>query len=204
MKGKVSVHRGICLLVISWGALIASAEAADINLRVANLSQDLELLSREVAILRMEVETLRRENAQLKESLASGIANQAITKDKLVGFAMRLDQKFIDFRQEMLRSNDERNKKLVNDVNGKRVELVRQMNDRFNKLSEVDNGPGNPPPPPVDVPEPGVLYTIKKGDTLSGIARKLTSKVIWIKSINNIVNEKGLQVGRELFVPQAN
>ena len=85
MKGKVSVHRGICLLVISWGALIASAEAADINLRVANLSQDLELLSREVAILRMEVETLRRENAQLKESLASGIANQAITKDKLVG-----------------------------------------------------------------------------------------------------------------------
>ena len=204
MKGRVSVYRGICLCVIAWGALTASAEAADINLRVANLSQDLELLSREVAILRMEVETLRRENAQLKESLASGIANEAVTRDKLIGFAKRLDQKFIDFRQEILRLNEQRNKKIVQEVNGKRAELVREVNDRFKQISAVDNGSTAASAPPVDVPEAGVLYTVKKGDTLSGIARKLNSKVVWIKSVNNILKEKSLQVDRELFVPQAN
>jgi len=54
-----------------------------------------------------------------------------------------------------------------------------------------------------DYPENGVLYTVKRGDTLSGIARRLDSTVKDIQNANKIVDPaRDLRVGDVIFVPQ--
>jgi len=52
-----------------------------------------------------------------------------------------------------------------------------------------------------DFPQKGVVYTVKKGETVSSIAQKCKSKVKWIIHANKIVYPTELLIGKELFVP---
>jgi LysM repeat protein len=46
------------------------------------------------------------------------------------------------------------------------------------------------------------MYIVKRGDTLSSIAKANRSRVSWIVEANEIENPRDLQSGRKIFIPQ--
>ena len=71
MSRLVSSRLGcMALFVACFGIFISpSLVFGRVNIKLANLKQDMELVERELAGLRTEVELLRRENAQLRVSV---------------------------------------------------------------------------------------------------------------------------------------
>ncbi|MBG30755.1 MAG: hypothetical protein CMI31_12250 [Opitutae bacterium] len=198
MMGRMPIRFGGCLILLtSLGSLPASI-CAQANVRLANLTQDVELLSRQVAILRSEVEALRRENAQLKATSSSNL----VTRDNLRSLGEIMDNKFSTFRSEITSSNATHKKDLLKEVNAKLTALAKQTKQQFDTMAKAP--PAAPAAAQVNYPNDGTVYTVKGGDTLSAIARKHGSRVSWIKAANNIVKDTSLQVGRAVFIPQNN
>jgi LysM repeat protein len=54
---------------------------------------------------------------------------------------------------------------------------------------------------PTPVPTAARRYTVKSGDTLSGIAAKLGSTVAAIKKANGIADPRLIRVGQVLVIP---
>jgi LysM repeat protein len=181
-----------------------SSAAAVSNVRLANLTQDVELLGRQVAILRSEVENLRRENLQLKAAAAAGASSKSVSRDSLRALAAAIDDKFDSFRRELSSANAVHKQELLKEINAKLTELARQTKIQMEVLAKRSGTPVEPVLTLVDHPKTGVVYKVKKGDTLSRIARDHGSKIAWIKSANNIVKDTSLQVGIDVFVPQNN
>ena len=201
MMGRIPIRFGGCLILLSLLVLPASS-SAEANVRLANLTQDIELLSRQVAILRSEVEALRRENAQLRAASGEGASSNLVTRENLRSFAEVIDNKFDSFRQEISSANTVHNQELLKEVNAKLTALARQTKLQFDAVAK--SSPQQPSVPEVNYPNDGTVYTVKGGDTLSAIARNHGSKVSWIKAANNIVKDTSLQVGRAVFIPQGN
>ena len=81
-------------------------------------------------------------------------------------------------------------------------ELIKQMNDGFEKISQ---GPTTPTPAmsfSTDYPQKGFVHKVEKGETVSSIAKKYESRVKWIIDANQITDPTKVSVGKELFVPQ--
>lgn len=203
MMGRMPIRLGGCLLlgVLPW--ILPSLDADVSKVRLANLTQDVELLSRQVAILRSEVENLRRENAELKIA-ARGASSHSVSRDSLRSLAVALDDKFDSFRHEISSANAAHKQELLNEINAKLTELAKQTKIQMEVLAKRPGTPVEPALTLVDHPKTGVVYKVKKGDTLSQIARDHGSKIAWIKSANNIVKDTSLQVGIDVFVPQNN
>ena len=171
------------------------------NVQVANLKQDLELISREVAGLRSEVELLRRENAQLRvvvQSLSKNAnSDQGISSAQMVQVNGRLSS-----IEKKVQENAGSQVKMQTNVNHQMQELIKQMNDGFEKISQ---GPTTPTPAmsfSTDYPQKGFVHKVEKGETVSSIAKKYESRVKWIIDANQITDPTKVSVGKELFVPQ--
>ena len=205
--GNISAGWGSWLLVVALASSMPRPGFGNSNVRLANLTQDIELLSRQVAILRSEVEALRRENAQLKTTIVAGAASGNVSRESLRSFVEAMDRKFDAFRQEIAGGNATHKKELLKEINGKLTELARQTKVQVDALAKALSVPRRlttPAPPDVDHPKTGIVYKVEKGDTLSGIARENESKVLWIKAANGIAVDTALQAGRDIFVPQEN
>lgn len=171
------------------------------NVQVANLKQDLELISREVAGLRSEVELLRRENAQLRVVVQSFSkktnSDQGISSAQMVQVNGRLSS-----IEKKVQENAGSQVKMQTNVNQQMQELIKQMNDGFEKISQ---GPTTPTPAmsfSTDYPQKGFVHKVEKGETVSSIAKKYESRVKWIIDANQITDPTKVSVGKELFVPQ--
>ena len=171
------------------------------NVQVANLKQDLELISREVAGLRSEVELLRRENAQLRVVVQSFSkktnSDQGISSAQMVQVNGRLS-----YIEKKVQENARSQVKMQTNVNQQMQELIKQMNDGFEKISQ---GPTTPTPAmsfSTDYPQKGFVHKVEKGETVSSIAKKYESRVKWIIDANQITDPTKVSVGKELFVPQ--
>ena len=171
------------------------------NVQVANLKQDLELISREVAGLRSEVELLRRENAQLRVVVQSfykkANSDQGISSAQMVQVNGRLSS-----IEKKVQENAGSQVKMQTNVNQQMQELIKQMNDGFEKISQ---GPTTPTPAmsfSTDYPQKGFVHKVEKGETVSSIAKKYESRVKWIIDANQITDPTKVSVGKELFVPQ--
>ena len=171
------------------------------NVQVANLKQDLELISREVAGLRSEVELLRRENAQLQMVVQSfskkANSDQGISSAQMVQVNGRLSS-----IEKKVQENAGSQVKMQTNVNQQMQELIKQMNDGFEKISQ---GPTTPTPAmsfSTDYPQKGFVHKVEKGETVSSIAKKYESRVKWIIDANQITDPTKVSVGKELFVPQ--
>lgn len=200
--GRTPVKWCVWLLLSAVIALLPTASYANDKIRLANLTQDIELLSRQVAILRSEVEALRRENTQLKATVVN-----ASRSDNLRSVQQSMEGKLASFRQEITSSNTVVTKELLAQVNAKLTDLGRQTTAQLNELANAVTAlQRQKPSAPVKVshPKSGIVYKVRSGDTLSAIARKHDSTVPWIKSANDIVEDTSLQVGREIFIPQKN
>ena len=171
------------------------------NVQVANLKQDLELISREVAGLRSEVELLRRENAQLRVVVQSfskkAHSDQGISAAQMVQVTGRLSS-----IEKNVQEKAGSQVKMQTTVNQQMQELIKQMNDGFEKISQ---GPTTPTPAmsfSTDYPQKGFVHKVEKGETVSSIAKKYESRVKWIIDANQITDPTKVSVGKELFVPQ--
>ncbi len=64
-------------------------------------------------------------------------------------------------------------------------------------------GPSGGPGPTATATGGGLMYIVKSGDTLSGIAERYNSRVDWIVTANNLNPSDFLRVGQVLLVPLA-
>ena len=186
---------------LSFGILLLSPFFSWGNVQVANLKQDLELISRELAGLRSEVELLRRENAQLRvvvDSFAKKTnSDQGISSAQLIQINSRLSS-----LEKRVQANTGSQAMIQTSVNKQMQELIKQMNDGFEKVSKGTTAPLPTKTFSSDYPQKGFVHKVEKGETVSSIAKKYESKVKWIIDANQIEDPTKVFVGKELFVPQ--
>jgi hypothetical protein len=186
----------IGILFLLLGLLPLSAQ----NAQLAGMQQDL-------AELRTEVEKLKLENADLRAALnrqKAGQGQAASTADTLA-----------KTRAETLNEVDRRLKLHTDEVNAALAELTRQVNAALGKPSTTPTAKSIKPAAqteapasteegaPSGIPQTGIKYRVKSGDTVTKIALRNGSKVDWILKANNLSSPAALKADVEIFIPQA-
>ena len=186
------------ILFLFLGLLPLSAQ----NAQIAGMQQDL-------AELRNEVEKLKLENADLRTALNRQKASQspAASQGEAISKA----------RAETLAEVDRRLKQQTDEVNAALAELTRQVNAALGKTSPAPATKSTKAPKatalteapatteeaaPSDVPQTGIKYRVKSGDTVTKIALRNGSKVDWILKANNLSSPAALKADVDIFVPQ--
>lgn len=186
------------ILFLFLGLLPLSAQ----NAQIAGMQQDL-------AELRNEVEKLKLENADLRTALNRQKASQspAASQGEAISKA----------RAETLAEVDRRLKQQTDEVNAALAELTRQVNAALGKTSPAPVTKSTKAPKataqteapatteeaaPSDVPQTGIKYRVKSGDTVTKIALRNGSKVDWILKANNLSSPAALKADVDIFVPQ--
>ena len=186
------------ILFLLLGLLPLSAQ----NAQIAGMQQDL-------AELRNEVEKLKLENADLRAALNQQRAGQSQSASQADALAKA--------RAETLNEVDRRLKQQTADVNAALAELTRQVNAALGKTgaaptaksgkaakpaAQAEN-PAAEEVAPSDVPQTGIKYHVKSGDTVIKIALRNGSKPEWIMKANNLPSPSALKADVDIFVPQA-
>jgi len=186
----------IGILFLLLGLLPLSAQ----NAQLAGMQQDL-------AELRTEVEKLKLENADLRAALnrqKAGQGQAASTADTLA-----------KTRAETLNEVDRRLKLHTDEVNAALAELTRQVNAALGKPGTTPTAKSSKPAAqteapasteegaPSGIPQTGIKYRVKSGDTVTKIALRNGSKVDWILKANNLSSPAALKADVEIFIPQA-
>ena len=187
------------ILFLFLGLLPLSAQ----NAQIAGMQQDL-------AELRNEVEKLKLENADLRSALNRQKASQspATSQGEAISKA----------RAETLTEVDRRLKQQTDEVNAALAELTRQVNAALGKTGPAPatkagkspNAPAAQTEAPATtevggssgVPQTGIVYRVKSGDTVTKIALRNGSKVDWILKANNLSSPAALKADVDIFVPQ--
>ena len=187
------------ILFLFLGLLPLSAQ----NAQIAGMQQDL-------AELRNEVEKLKLENADLRSALNRQKASQspAVSQGEAISKA----------RAETLTEVDRRLKQQTDEVNAALAELTRQVNAALGKTGPAPatkagkspNAPAAQTEAPATtevggssgVPQTGIVYRVKSGDTVTKIALRNGSKVDWILKANNLSSPAALKADVEIFIPQ--
>ncbi len=186
----------IGILFLFLGLLPLSAQ----NTQLAGMQQDL-------AELRNEVEKLKLENADLRSALNRQKASQspAASQGEAISKA----------RAETLAEVDRRLKQQTDEVNAALAELTRQVNAALGKTGATPTAKSGKPAAqteapatteevaPSDVPQTGIKYRVKSGDTVTKIALRNGSKIDWILKANNLSSPAALKADVEIFIPQA-
>lgn len=189
------------ILIVGFTLFGLTPSFADITIRVANLKQDMELVSRELAGLRTEVELLRRENAQLRVQIEQSNRKQSSNSGASSEVLQRMSDRLQSF-ESRLKQSEQSQVALNKNVELKIRDLIIQMNKGFDSVQSTPQ-----PTVPVqtfskDYPQKGFVHKVEKGETVSSIAKKYSSKTAWIINANQIADPKKVFVGKELFVPQ--
>ena len=114
---------------------------------------------------------------------------------------------------------DRRLKQQTDEVNAALAELTRQVNAALGKTGPAPatkagkspNAPAAQTEAPATtevggssgVPQTGIVYRVKSGDTVTKIALRNGSKVDWILKANNLSSPAALKADVDVFVPQA-
>ena len=71
--------------------------------------------------------------------------------------------------------------------------MAQLLNDEaLSKVAGGNEGPGI---------APFIIYTVKAGDTLSGIAMKYKTTVAKLMELNEIANPNWINIGQEIMIP---
>ncbi|MEN8726162.1 MAG: LysM peptidoglycan-binding domain-containing protein [Lentimonas sp.] len=190
------------LLLLSVTLLIAPSLSAQSDMRVvvANMSQDMKLIVQEVKSLRLEVEDVKRENARLKAQVAASSSNRD-TDVQITNLSGAIDT----LRREYRQADEVQKQQIIAEVSRQIDALAKQTEGALNSVAKaVESQPNMPVTVSFsdDYPKTGKPYTVRSGDTLSGIARKHGSTAKYIQNANKIANPaKDLQIGQTIFIP---
>ena len=185
------------ILFLFLGLLPLSAQ----NAQIAGMQQDL-------AELRNEVEKLKLENADLRSALNRQKAGQSPAASQ--------GESLSKARAEILAEVDRRLKQQTDEVNAALAELTRQVNAALGKSGPAPAKPAKPAKAaaqaevpatteegvPSGIPQSGIKYRVKSGDTVMKIALRNGSKVDWILKANNLSSPAALKADVDIFVPQ--
>ena len=162
------------------------------NAQLAGMQQDL-------AELRTEVEKLKLENADLRAALNRQKTGQSPAASQ--------NETFAKARAETLTEVDRKLKQQTADVNAALAELTRQVNTALGKTAPAPASNAGKASAdagvPSDIPQTGIKYHVKSGDTVTKIALRNGSKVEWIMKANNLSSPNELKADVDIFVPQA-
>jgi len=196
--------RRACFLIVALSPVIATAQSSSSDLRreVANLTQDVRALQGLLGTLRIEIEDLQRQNAQLRASLTNVKASQSGDSTIL----RQVDARLAAMKAELLNEDAETRKEIIASVKKQMDSLASQVQESLRKIAGASSGRATTTPPKPfteEYPKNGIMYLVKSGDTLSGIASQHNSRVTWIRSANKIVDaSRDLHAGDTIFVPQ--
>lgn len=187
------------LSIILFMTQSVSAQS-DMRVAVANMSQDVKLLVQEVKSLRLEVESVKRENAQLKAQVVASSSNRD-TEAQITNLSSAIDA----LRREYRQADEVQKQQIIAEVSRQIDALAKQTEGALNSVAKaVESQPSVPVTVNFsdDYPKTGKPYTVRSGDTLSGIARAHGSTVKYIQNANKIANPaKDLQIGQTIFIP---
>ena len=191
-------------LVLFWGALTVCtalpAQADNLRVSVANLSQDVSLLVQQLKTLQLENEDLRREQARMRAQIAA-----ADTQSEMQAQVAALSASIEQLRRETQQADQAHQQQTIAAVSRQIEALGRETQAGLDALAKAM--PRSPAPSRAvefndDYPTTGKAYTVRSGDTLSGIARQHGSSVRHIQNANKISNPaKDLRVGATIFIP---
>lgn len=165
--------------------------------QIAALIEEVTALRDEVNRLRLDVEDLRAENARLLEK-AGRKGDNSKNAAEIASLRVEVNNKLEAQRREIGNEIEKRIARVNEETNKALKNIQKQVNDALDTKSV----PAAPAAKPKDLPENGILYVVKSGDTLSRIAREHNSKIAWILFVNQGLNPNRLQPGKEIVIPQ--
>lgn len=191
-----------CAGFLSTGTSSLLAQSSDLRVSVANMSQDMSLLIQQVKNLQLEVESLKRENDRLRSQVAA-LSSGGGTQSQIAA----LENAINGLRAEYRQADEMQKSKIIAEVSRQIKALGRETQAALNSVANVVSSTPSVEVPvhfSDDYPKTGKSYVVKKGDTLSEIAREHGSTVKYIQNANKIANPaKDLKVGDTIFIPIA-
>lgn len=182
-----------CLLA---GGVLASSLFAQNSpqFEIANLREDVRGLSQRVGELTLRLEQLERENAELRQrSNAAG---------KSYATVAQLSEAVADMARDVRASIAASKNETLQQVSAQLEKLGKQTNAALESLAKSQaSKPGATTSFPENYPKEGVSYTVQKGDSLAGIAKKTGAKQQDIVNANKISDPSRIGVGQTLFIP---
>lgn len=158
------------------------------------------MLVQQVKTLHLEVEALQRENNRLRAQMEA-LSSSGGVNAQIAGLENTINRLRVEFRQ----ADEIQKTKIINEVSRQIKALGSEMQTALNSVAKVVSSEPRVEVPvhfSNDYPKTGKPYVVRRGDTLSGIARDHGSTVKDIQNANKIVNPaRDLQVGETIFIP---
>ena len=181
--------------------LISPVAAQDsIRVKVANLSQDVNLLEQSLKMMHLEIEELRRENTSLRAQVAAACSKSA-TNLQISNLSVAIET----LRREYVLADAQQKQQMFAELNRQVSALAEETQSAINSIAKATYNQPQVSTPVYfsdDFPKTGKTYVVRSGDTLSKIARDHGSTIKNIQNANKIVNpSKDLQVGQTIFIP---
>ena len=188
---------GCALLGLGVALSPARAQSGAGSIDIANLREDVNLLTQRLGDLQIRVEQLERQNADLKSQAGNAAQTYATVA--------QLNDAVAELNRTVKAATDESKTETLEKVSVQLEKLAKQTQAAIDALAK-----GQATRPAVaprnfteDYPKEGFSYTVQKGDTLAGIAKKNHASLRDITNANKIVDPTRLMVGQTLFIPQA-
>ena len=186
------------VLIIAAAAVLAPMAFGQMNspqAELAGLREDVRGLVQRVGDLQVRVEQLERENRTLRERVVA-------SEDSVVTLR-QLNDAVSDINRRIQSSVSASEDKTMRQVQQQLEAMSRQMNAALAAVSRSTNQTVQAPTFSKDFPQNGVFYTVRTGDTLSGIARRFSVSQDDIVNANRITDRNSLNIGQPLFLPGA-
>jgi nucleoid-associated protein YgaU len=181
-----------CLL--AGGVLAATAFAQNSQIEIANLREDVRGLTQRVGELSLRLEQLERENAELRQRSSAAdksYATVAQLNDAVAEMARSVRTAVASAKAETLQHVSVQLEKLGRQTNAALESLAKSQATRPTVQTSFAD----------DFPKEGISYTVQKGDSLAGIAKKTGAKQQDIVNANKISDPSRIVVGQTLFIP---
>jgi LysM repeat protein len=188
-------------LAIMWKCLLASGVLAATafaqnspQFEIANLREDVRGLTQRVGELTLRLEQLERENAELR--------HRSSVSDKSYATVAQLNAAVADMAQNIRTAVAGAKSETLQHVSSQLEKLGKQTNAALDSLAKTQaTRPAVQTDFAEDYPKEGVRYTVQKGDSLAGIAKKTGAKQQDIVNANKITDPSRIAVGQTLFIP---
>ena len=147
-----------------------------------------------------EMEALRRENARLSAQVAA-LSSGGGVQSQIAALENAINSLRVEYRQ----ADEAQKARIIAEVSQQIRALGKETQAALNSVANaVSSTPSVEVPVHFseDYPKTGKPYVVKKGDTLSAIARDHGSTVKYIQNANKIADPaKDLRVGATIFIP---
>ncbi len=171
--------------------------------QIAALMEEVAALRNEVGRLRADIEDLRIENARLSEKSNSRERQGGASQSEIAALRVEINGKFETLRREIFGELEKRISVSNSETNAALKKMQNQVNNALGSSGTTQKStPQAPVARPSDLPENGVMYKIRGGDTLTKIAREHGSKMSWILYANEGLNPNRLIPGTEILIPK--